>query len=171
MQKVSIQDMAKYTVLRLIQNGVTISPLKLQKVLYYMQAWHMVYFERDNTLFDDVPEAWVNGPVYREIYNTYRSIGLYDQIALKDVDSCNETLEEDTRKLHDKLRLDKEQEDFVESVLKHYGTMSHDKLVFLTHSQLPWNEARRGLKAFEYTNQKISLDTMFKFYSELNGGA
>ena len=45
--------------------------------------------------------------------------------------------------------------------------MSHDRLVFLTHSQFPWNNARKGLAPFEYTDKKISLDDMYNYYSEL----
>ena len=165
-RKVDIQDLARYTILRLIQNGNTICPLKLQKVLYYMQAWHLVYFKRENTLFEDVPEAWVNGPVYRQVYDTYKNIGIYDQIMLQNVNSTEETLTEDISKLRDKLGLSQNQYEFIESILRHYGTMSHDRLVFLTHSQRPWNDARIGLEPFEYTDQKISLDTMFDYYSK-----
>ena len=165
-QKVDIQDLARYTILRLIQNGNTICPLKLQKVLYYMQAWHLVYFERENTLFEDIPEAWVNGPVYRQIYDTYRHIGIYDQIMLKDINSTEATLSEDISNLRDKLNLSQTQYEFIESILRHYGTMSHDRLVFLTHSQKPWNDARIGLEPFEYTDQKISLDNMYDYYSK-----
>lgn len=32
----------------------------------------MVFFGRDNTLFINVPQAWVNGPVYPVIYNAYK---------------------------------------------------------------------------------------------------
>ena len=116
--KVAIQDIAKYTVLRLIQNEVTVSPLKLQKLLYYMQAWHMVYFERENTLFDDEPEAWVNGPVYRVIYNEYKNIGLYNQIMLDNVDSSKDCLKKDVEDLYEKMALTQPQWEFVESVFK-----------------------------------------------------
>ena len=165
MSKVAIEDIARYTVLRLTQNGNSICPLKLQKVLYYMQAWYMVYFNRENTLFDDVPEAWVNGPVYRSVYNAYKDVGMYDQIPLAKVGSSEESLEKDTEALYRKMGLNKEETEFIEAVYKHYGSMSHDRLVFLTHSQRPWNEARKGLEPFEYGNQEISLDTMYQYYT------
>ena len=44
--------------------------------------------------------------------------------------------------------------------------MSHDRLVYLTHSQRPWNNARKGLDAFEYTDEKIDLNDMFDYYSK-----
>lgn len=166
---VDIQDIAKYTILRLIQNGDSICPLKLQKVLYYMQAWHMVYFGRKNTLFLDIPEAWVNGPVYRKVYETYKNIPIYEQIKPSYFNFKNsQELIKNIKELFTKLSLGEEQNRYIESIYRHYGTMSHDRLVFLTHSQKPWNEARQGLEAFEYSNQVIELDKMFQYYSEMN---
>lgn len=167
-KKVDIKTLAKYTILRLIQNGQSICPLKLQKLLYYIQAWHMVYFNRENTLFEEVPEAWVNGPVYRTIYEEYKKIGIYDQITLENVSCTPKTLERNTKIAHDELNIEEEQYQFLESIYKHYGSMSHDRLVFLTHSQQPWNNARKGLQPFEYTSEKINLDDMFSYYSKLN---
>lgn len=165
--KVNIQDIARYTILRLNQNGNTICPLKLQKVLYYMQAWHMVYFGRENTLFDDVPEAWVNGPVYRSVYETYRDIPIYEQIQPSFLGiNPSEDLHNKTEELCRSLLLTEKQNEFIESIICHYGTMSHDRLVYLTHSQRPWNNARKGLDAFEYTDEKIDLNDMFDYYSK-----
>ncbi len=134
-----------------------------------MQAWHMVYFGRENTLFDDVPEAWVNGPVYRSVYEEYRSIPIYEQIlpTFFGINS-SEDLHNETEGLCRSLSLTDEQNEFIESIFCHYGSMSHDRLVYLTHSQRPWNNAREGLEAFEYSNQVIELDDMYHYYSEMN---
>lgn len=40
----NINDVAKYVGLSLLVKGYNVSPLKLQKMLYYAQAWHMVFF-------------------------------------------------------------------------------------------------------------------------------
>ena len=69
----NIQDVARYVGLSSTTKGLSISPLKLQKLLYYIQAWFMVFYGRDNTLFRDVPQAWVNGPVYPAIYHIYKN--------------------------------------------------------------------------------------------------
>jgi len=47
-----------------------LSHLKLQKLLYYIQSWHLVFF--DKKLFDDDFQAWVHGPVSRKIYDTFK---------------------------------------------------------------------------------------------------
>ena len=56
LKKNDIQDVASYCGLVLLKEGMTVSPLKLQKILYYVQAWMMVFFDRQ-LLFDDKPQA------------------------------------------------------------------------------------------------------------------
>ena len=162
---VDILNMARYTILRLLQNGNSISPLKLQKVLYYLQAWYLVYFDR-NLLFDDTPEAWVNGPVYRRVYEVYKGKGLYEQFTFNDVLYNGQTDSDALAELHHTMDLSEQDWNFVEAIYKHYGVMSQDYLVFLTHSQKPWNEARKGLQPFEYSDKNISFNLMYEYYSE-----
>ena len=162
---VDIKDIANYTIFRLLQNGNTICHLKLQKILYYLQAWYLVYFNHQ-LLFQDAPEAWVNGPVYRVIYDIYRDRGMYTQFSMETIMSPDGLEKNFTEKLLSAMNLSDEDLSFIEAIYRHYGTMSHDYLVFLTHSQRPWNEARKGLQPFEYTDEKISFDEMYNYYSE-----
>lgn len=167
----NINDIARYTLLNLFSKGITVCPLKLQKLLYYIQSWHMVYFN-NKLIFEEKPEAWVNGPVYKTVYDVYKNIGLYDQIKPQDVinpfDPKDETkcILDNLIAISSKLSLTKDQIEFLESIYEHYGTMSHDRLVFLTHAEEPWSEAREGLSPFDYSHKKLSLDTMFTYYSE-----
>lgn len=160
-----IKDVATYTVFRLLQNGNTICHLKLQKILYYLQAWYLVYFDH-NLLFEDAPEAWVNGPVYRVIYDIYKDQGMFTQFSMGTVIPHGEDEKNFIERLLSAMDLSDDDLDFTEAIYKHYGAMSHDYLVFLTHSQQPWNEARKGLQPFEYTNEKISFDVMYNYYSD-----
>lgn len=48
----------------------------LQKLVYYSQAWHLVWEER--RLFEEPIEAWVNGPVVRELYRRHRGLWQVD---------------------------------------------------------------------------------------------
>ena len=164
--QVPLLDVAKYTVLRLQQMGVSISPLKLQKLLYYIQAWHLVYFDKQ-TLFGEEPEAWVNGPVYRDVYDQYRDLGIYNQITPKYFGLTEATISSEVESLHNGMHLTQRQWDFLEAVYNYYGMMDHDRLVMLTHSEKPWNEARAGLSPFEYSENKISLDSMYSYYNSL----
>ena len=55
----NVKDIAKYIGLSMLSKGLSVSPLKLQKMLYYTQSWYMVFFGRENTLFAENPQAWV----------------------------------------------------------------------------------------------------------------
>lgn len=157
--KIDIIDLSKAYLNHFCENELSINHLKLQKLLYYTQAWHLVYFDQ-NPLFDDVPEAWVNGPVYRRVYDEYKGIGIYNNI-----DSPS-LLSKDFKSVNFKaLDLTEDQQMFINAVIKHYGTMSHDKLVLMTHSEKPWIDSRKESKPFDYSDEKISHKSMFDFYS------
>lgn len=157
---VDINYIANLWILLCYENGISISPLKLQKLLYYTQAWHWVYFE-DKDLFSDRPQAWVNGPVYPTIYKRFKNIGIYDNITPKDANitsSLNECITS--------IGLDKDQQEFIDAIYKHYGLMSHNRLVFLTHSEKPWNSSRENLSPLSPSHNTISKDITIKYYKE-----
>ena len=162
----NINDVAKYMGLSLLMKGYSVSPLKLQKMLYYAQAWHMVFFGRDNTLFPDVPQAWVNGPVYPVIYNAYKDkvSGMCDHLDARsfgETDACL-GLEAVARKLD----LTERQVELLESVINLYGSKTQNQLVLFTHSEKPWTEKREGLRPYEKSTMELSLDTMYQYYKE-----
>lgn len=157
---VNINDVADYMILMCHENGVDISPLKLQKILYYIQAWHMVYFNKEK-LFSEMPQAWVNGPVYPSIYHRFSHIPRYNPITLKKA-GITSSLKEKARDLD----LCKEQYNFIDSIFQFYGLMDHDRLVFLTHAEEPWSEKRIGLLPFESSTEELSEDTMYNYYHQ-----
>lgn len=100
-----------------------IDRVKLQKLIYYGQAWNLVFW--DKPLFEDKIKAWKKGPVipstriyFIEINKTYNSIKIENQ------DEYNELDKEEIYTL-----------DEVWSVYKHF---SANYLVELTHSESPW---------------------------------
>jgi uncharacterized phage-associated protein len=68
----SALDVARYFLCRVDREaGDTISPLKLQKLVYYAQAWSLVF--RSQPLFDQDIEAWVSGPIVRDVWQEYKA--------------------------------------------------------------------------------------------------
>lgn len=55
------------------KEGEGISPMKLQKLLYYAYGWWMGY--RDERLFDEPIQAWNYGPVVRSVYHEFKRFG------------------------------------------------------------------------------------------------
>jgi len=162
MKKVNILDIAEYLALRFELEGIPLSPLKLQKLLYYIQAWHLVFFEK-NLIFEELPEAWVNGPVYRTVYNHYSKKYKLGDIIKQEV-SDNELQDKASEKFAN-LSLSEEQAKYLEAIISKYGfRLSAEELVYLTHVEDPWNDARQGLGDFERSTKRISVDSMYNYY-------
>ncbi len=142
-------------------NGDFISNKKLQKLLYYIQSWHFVYFDGEN-LFDDnvLPQAWVHGPVYPSVYEKYKEFS-YNPIILK------EFKEEKLCESLMNLGIGNEPIELIQVVLNRYGTKSAFELEYLSHSERPWNNARKGLKPYQSCSNTISKEDMESFYKSL----
>ncbi|MDX2190436.1 MAG: DUF4065 domain-containing protein [Bacteroidota bacterium] len=160
---VDILNLSKYLVLRFQNEGIPLTPLKLQKLLYYIQAWHTVFFEK-HSLFNEEPEAWANGPVYRSVYDIYKNQWLRNTPIVMPVTTSDKLLE-DAKTVYNGLKLEGEQKKYLEALLKKYGQLSPERLVFMTHSEAPWNDAREGLGPFDKCDQKISTESMFQYYN------
>lgn len=163
-----IKDVARYIGLSLINKGLSVSPLKLQKVLYYVQSWNMVIFGRDKTLFPQAPQAWVNGPVYPEIYYEYKDKvpNMCDHLDATDFGTDSAHIDKTLQELAEKLSFSKDQIELLDSIFMLYGSKSQNDLIFLTHSEKPWVEARGSLSPFQRSEKSISLDTMYSFYKD-----
>ena len=164
--KCDIKDMARYLGLSMLSKGLSVSPLKLQKMLYYTQSWYMVFFGRENTLFEDNPQAWVNGPVYPAIYYEYKdkTDDMCGHLHAKDFGCTDETLAEEAAKLAMKMGLTKDEMECIDSIVMLYGSKSQNQLIFMTHAESPWADQRKGLSPFDYSQNQISLDSMYEYY-------
>ena len=159
-------EAAKYIIAFSDTKGDLITNKKLQKLLYYVQAWHLVYFEGD-PLFEEQPQAWVHGPVYPSVYDYFRSAG-YHPVSIEDEYqetgvSCDEYL----RQQADGLGLDARQQNMIAAVMLKYSRLSAFDLEMLSHSERPWLEKREGLSDVDRCQTSISFDTMRSYYSGL----
>lgn len=168
MKLVDIKDYTRYMGLSMLQKGLTVSPLKLQKLLYYQQAWHMVYFGRENTLFADAPQAWVNGPVYPVIFQEYKDkvAGMCEHLHIEDFTYEKKQHESTLKELNEKMTLVSDELALTDRVITLYGSKTLDQLVLLTHSEKPWSEQRIGLLPYARSDKEISLDTMYTYYKQ-----
>lgn len=161
-----INEVANYIALSLLTKQMTVSPLKLQKLLYYAQAWSMVFFGRNKQLFADVPQAWVNGPVYPAIYNIWKNRNMCDHLTPNDFGTTEEKMYDALGEVTKQMQLSDDEIQLLEQVVLKYGSKSQNYLIFLTHSELPWCEKREGLKPYERSTNPLSLDTMHQYYLE-----
>lgn len=69
-----------------------ITPLALQKALYYIQGFYNAFY--NDFIFSEDCEAWVHGPVYRDIYFRYRDYHFDPISSCEDFDSSILTSQE-----------------------------------------------------------------------------
>lgn len=144
---VSVFDVATYILKKI---GRPCSTMKLHKLLYYCQAWNLVWEEKP--LFKEPIEAWANGPVVRSLFAYHRGIF---ELSYREFSIGNENL------------LTAQQKENVDSVLDFYGNKSAQWLIDQTHIEDPWVNARKGLEPGERGSVAISLDSMLNYYSSL----
>lgn len=147
-----MNDVCDYVILRSYSGGMSLNSLKLQKLLYYCQAWNLA-FGRGH-LFPGKFQAWVHGPVNREVYDRFSGRALYSTIDRQDVinQQPDQSIPQEDRLL-------------IDSVLETYGPYSGVDLEQLTHSEQPWIEARNGLPELVRCENEINEQTMQNYYS------
>ena len=124
--------------------GDAVSPKKLQKLLYYIDAWHLVYF--GEPLLEEDFQAWVHGPVIPELYKHLKEHGFNNIEVIDDeLDDANERIEKAFRK----EGISKGQQELIYAVLDKYGSLSAFQLELLTHNERPWLEARGDVAPHE----------------------
>jgi uncharacterized phage-associated protein len=124
--------------------GESIEAMKLEKLVYYSQAWHLAVF--NEPLFEDRIEAWANGPVVRALYEQHRGRRWVHSWA-----GNRDVIAPHSRGL-------------VSLVCKQYAKLSGDELSDLTHSESPWLEARGNLPDGARGQGEISASTMASYY-------
>lgn len=140
----TVHDVAAY----ILEKTGPVTAMKLQKLVYYSQAWSLVWDEA--ALFPERIEAWAHGPVAPDLYEHHK--GMFE-VARWD--------------LGDSAALTVDERDTIDRVLDFYGDKSAQWLSDLTHREDPWREARRGLPNLERGNNEIAHDSMFEYYHGL----
>ena len=137
-------DVAQY----ILERQGEMTAMKLQKLVYYAQAWHIAW--TDNVLFPNRIEAWADGPVTPELFSMHR--GSFRVSKIKG--GASSELTDDER-------------DTVDRVLKFYGGKSPQWLSDLTHMEEPWKEARRDVPSRAVSKNEITPMAMGNYYSSI----
>lgn len=133
---VDILDAARYLVsLSYRRKNYSLTPLKLQKLLYLTQGWSFVWDRK--AAFPDEFEAWQYGPVNEKVYEAFKQYGRSEIPESEGIESLS----------------DCEVEDTLTAIWDEYGKNTAYDLVELTHSQTPWVHAYSNGRAI--TNNSI----------------
>ena len=120
-----------------LEHGDTISNLKLQKMMYYQQGFHLAYF--GTPLFDEDIVAWQYGPVVPSVYKEYKSF---------ESNSISTSKEG--------ISLSDDEEELFNNVYEEYNQFSAVALMKMTHEESPWKTTE--------INSVISRDKMMSFF-------
>lgn len=132
-----------------------ITPLALQKVLYYIQGIHMVQFRQP--LFEEDCQAWVHGPAYESVYDLFKNFR-YNPIE----DNRFALFQNRFKELSD------EEKRLIDLVLDTFGMYSGKTLECITHQEEPWKNARDGYADDQPSKVVIPKDDIMKYFDCVN---
>lgn len=134
-------DVANYFLAQVDEDaGDLISNLKLQKLVYYAQGFHLALY--DKPLFREPIVAWVHGPVVPQLYHKYKEYGSGPLPRPQDIDFSI---------YNDQTR------DFLDEIYRDFGQFSAWKLRNMTHEEPPWKKAAE-------TKSEISHDSLKAYF-------
>lgn len=132
--------------------GSVMTHLKLQKLVYYAQAWHLVW--HGEPLVAEQFEAWVHGPVSRRLWEHYRGHGF-------------NPLPVPASKRDFTAVFSAEQLETLQEVWNAYGRYDAKYLEGLAHQEKPWIAAREDVTRGAPSTAVISQQAMVDYYSGL----
>ena len=146
----SALSVAHYIIDYCNERGRGISNLKLQKLLYFLQAEFLVSTPNRTPCFKDRIEAWDFGPVVPNVYHQYKVFGSSNIPA-----NVNDMLVP----FYEEISF--EDQMMIDAIVDDASAYSASQLVQITHNQAPWRNAyRRG-----WSNE-ISNDAIYEYFRE-----
>jgi uncharacterized phage-associated protein len=142
---ITAQTIAERFVFLCQEHGDVLTNLKLQKFVYYAQAWFLAL--NSKPLFNDDFQAWPNGPIQPNVFARFRQFG-----------AGPITLGGASPKFSSKI------EEHIKDVMQSYGRLSAFEIDLLACQESPWMNARKGLDPDEPSSNLIEKSAMQKFY-------
>lgn len=140
----NVQLVAQYIIKFCNQHSIPVSNLKLQKLLYFIQAEFLV--RKGVPCFHEDFEAWDFGPVSPQVYRKYKIYGSsnipYSGVLLSG-------------------RIAPEDKEIINGIITTCSKYSASQLVEITHRQTPWIEAYAP-----YESNTITKHSIKKFFTK-----
>ena len=142
-------DIAAYVVKRCHELKSAVSNLKLQKLLYFIQAYFLMVDGKP--CFEDKIEAWSFGPVVPSVYQVYKyycagSIPYFGDEKIGNIS------------YPDRQKID--------AIINVFSGRSANELVEITHRQSPWREAY-----VPYQNNEITIQSIREYFDGIRNAA
>lgn len=148
---------AYYVIYYFNQNGKKITNLKLQKLLYFLEAIYLIQNRDEKSLFDDDFYAWNFGPVSDVLYRRF-----------KDYQNMDIQLNENDIGIAESMR--NENKKYIEILFQLLGDMTAYQLVTLSHlPSSPWAKLNQKYNGNIDKNIQISKIETRDWFATLIG--
>lgn len=142
--KYSVKQIANYFLNLAVVDGIPITPLKLQKLVYYAHGWYLGFTHRP--LIRESVRAWDYGPVIPDLYDEFRKYGGSPIRELARIMRVIDNEEDDFEIVFEEAEIPNGEEhvftrDLLKKVWKEYGCYNARQLSSMTHAPgTPWSE-------------------------------
>lgn len=148
----TINEVADYIIVKTNELSYDLNILKLHKLAYYAQAWHLAL--TGGPLFDGKFQAWIHGPISRSLFDRFSASHIiYEAVSASDVrpNFILSTLPEAHRH-------------HLDEVIAAYAHLHSTQLNQMVRAETPWISARGGARPTERCETEIDEEIMRKFY-------
>lgn len=145
----TLNDVADYLLHFAQEHGDVMTPLKLQKMVFYADAWYMA-LNAGSELIPEQFEAWVHGPVARDLYARFAD---YKWQPIAEDIICPD--------------LPERVKNHLDEIYDVFGGFTAYELEQMTHQEKPWMIAREGLPMDEPCRNLIDKKITADFYRSM----
>lgn len=140
---------------RIFEKLEEVTPLMLQKLLYFIQGVYSALYKRP--IFEEDCRAWVHGPVYPEVYELFRDFKYnpIDDARFALVEGTGDALSNDEKRV-------------IDLVVNTFGMYGGKVLERITHNETPWMEARKGYGDSIPSSELLPKERIMKYYILIN---
>lgn len=151
----SVSDKMLQVIAYVFEELEEVTPLMLQKILYFIQG--LSYAVNHRPMFYEECEAWVHGPVYREVYDMFKDF------KYNPIDDARFALFESIK---DQLSIEDKQ--IIDLVSNTFGMYSGKMLEKITHKEDPWKIARKGYSDNIISHNVLSKQLIKDYYQTIS---
>ena len=156
-----VLDVSRYIINFCNREEYLISNLKLQKLLYFVQAYYLGLSEEQKPCFEEDFEAWAFGPVVPEVYQEYRKYGSGNIPEIIEYIEYGDNFFDVKKVKYRENIIDDKDKEQINSVIDMFADYSATRLVEISHRQSPWKDAY-----VEGMNNIITKESIKEFFSK-----
>jgi len=155
-----VLDVARYIINYSNKKEYGVSNLKLQKLLYFVQAEFLAFTEEKSPCFFEEIEAWGFGPVVPEVYREFKQYGSSNIPSVEKYYVVTEDWQVLEKRYDMECILVKDRE-VINQIVDGFCDYSATALVTITHGQTPWQDAYQ-----EGMNNIITKESIREYFEK-----